>query len=165
MASKKRRAAAPPTSRRGVNLLIGAGALALAAIVVAAVFLALTNDDGGGGVRRNSVRQPTPVVITGMQTTVHVVNTDYDPAVIKIPVGAVVTWEFQDRIPHNVTEDRLLFESGNLRNGQTYAYTFDAPGEYFYYCTLHHKMLGTVIAGEGAATPTAAPSTPTGAAP
>ncbi len=154
MAKKKRPASAARAPRRGANLFIWAGAGALVAIVAAAAWLAFIGDDAGSGVvRRGSVRLPTPVVITEMRTTVEVVNTSFNPAVIKIPVGATVTWAFQDRIPHNVTDDRLRFQSGNLRDGATYAYTFDTPGEYYYYCTLHHKMQATVIVGENAPTP------------
>jgi len=162
MAKKKRPASAARAPRRGVNLFIWAGAGALVAIVAAAAYIALTGDDTGSGVvRRGSVRQPTPVVITEMQTTVQVVDTSFDPAVIKVPVGATVTWEFLDRMPHNVTEDRLVFQSKNLRNGERYAYTLNEPGEFYYYCTLHHKMLGTIIVGDGAPTPTpAAVATP-----
>lgn len=157
MAKKKRPASAARAPRRGANLFIWAGAVALIAIVAAAAYIALTGDDSGSGVvRRGSVRQPTPVVITDMQTTVQVVDTSFAPAAIQIPVGATVTWEFIDRMPHNVTEDRLVFQSKNLRSGERYSHKLDDPGTYYYYCTLHHKMLGTIIVGDGAPTPAAA---------
>ncbi len=66
-----------------------------------------------------------------------------------IPVGATVEWINQDRAPHTVTSsDGSLFESGTLRQGDTFRFTFTEPGEYPYYCRFHGAADGQGMAGK-----------------
>jgi plastocyanin len=136
--------------RRLGSWLAWGGAAALVAVVVAGGFLAF---GGGDDPPERSVRRPTPVVVDGLEASVEVVDTDYEPRALKVPVGATVTWSFEGDAAHDVTEDRGLFASDTMTSG-SFSYTFDEPGEYFYYCTLHHRMQGTITVGDGAS-PTA----------
>ena len=56
-----------------------------------------------------------------------------------------MTWEFAGSEIHTVTEPGGTFDSGALGEGKTFTMRFDAPGEYFYYCELHHVMQGTLV--------------------
>jgi plastocyanin len=155
MAAKRRKTRAAPArgSRARANWLVWAGGAALIGVVAVVAYMAFAGGgDDGQSVRRGSVRRPTPVVITDLLTTVKVEDTDFSPPALRIPVGGTVRWEFEDSIPHDVTEDRGLFASDRLREGASFEYTFDEPGEFFYYCTLHHKMQATVIVGDTAPT-------------
>jgi plastocyanin len=80
----------------------------------------------------------------------------YDPPVLpinpkeKIPVKSTVSWINDDESYHTVTSgdpltgpDRL-FDSGILSPKASYSYTFNNPGEYNYYCTVHPFMRGLV---------------------
>jgi predicted secreted protein with PEFG-CTERM motif len=76
-----------------------------------------------------------------------------------IDVGGEVTWINTDSQPHTATSGSdltspdvgLLFDSGLLMNGDSFSHTFDAAGEYAYFCMVHPWMIGVVIVqAEGA---------------
>ncbi len=68
---------------------------------------------------------------------------------LTIPVGTTVEWINQDRAPHTVTSsDGSLFESGTLRQGDTFRFTFTEPGEYPYYCRFHGTADGGGMASK-----------------
>jgi plastocyanin len=37
------------------------------------------------------------------------------------------------------------FDSGIMQTGQTFSYTFNNPGTFEYYCTLHPSMVGEIV--------------------
>jgi len=70
----------------------------------------------------------------------------FDPGVITVAVGTTVTWTNDDDVPHTVTStDKHFKSSGALDKGDSYSFTFTAPGTYPYYCTVHPFMTGKVI--------------------
>jgi plastocyanin len=69
----------------------------------------------------------------------------YIPEPIKTRAGGTVTWTNLDTTPHSATSLDGLFESGLLRQGETFAFTFTQPGTYDYYCTRHGGMAGRVV--------------------
>ena len=119
-------------------LLLSGGALAI--VIGAAAFYAFTGDDAP----KPRVRQE-PVVSDEAQVTVKVVDRDYEPSDLTIRKGARVTWKFKGDLPHDVVEDRAAFGSPILERGDEWSLTFDDPGTYTYYCTLHHSMQGTLV--------------------
>lgn len=72
----------------------------------------------------------------------------FDPAVIKVPVGATVTWHNGDNFTHSV-----FMQDGTGRNpiappGQSVSLTFDKPGDYAYVCSFHpQNMKGRIVVG------------------
>ena len=88
--------------------------------------------------------RPEPVVTSEMQVLVGVVDRDFEPRDLTVPVGAAVTWEFKGDEIHNLTDDRGAFKSGNFGKSDEWSMTFDESGTYYYYCTLHHVMQGTL---------------------
>jgi plastocyanin len=86
----------------------------------------------------------------------------YLPDTVRIPVGATVQWFNASDLIHTVTADpekalrresvRLpesaaTFDSGDLRPGEAFTYTFTVPGEYRYFCVPHEVagMVGVVL--------------------
>ncbi len=74
----------------------------------------------------------------------------YIPSVITVERGKQVTWVNEDSAFHSVTSGFYdaptdLFDSGHMDPYETYSLTFDEPGIYDYYCTLHPWMEGQVI--------------------
>jgi plastocyanin len=72
----------------------------------------------------------------------------YSPASVTISPGDTVTWFFDDTgVAHNVVgidaASRLL-HSPMISSGQ-FSQTFDDPGTYPYFCSVHPNMTGTVI--------------------
>ena len=94
----------------------------------------------------------------------------FEPASITINAGDTVTWMVTESIdqPHSVTsgtpqDSGAIFDSGTAvdgepvlqANGQSFAHTFNDPGEFPYYCEIHPgTMTGTVVVlAEGASAP------------
>ena len=70
---------------------------------------------------------------------------DYSINVLEVPVGTTVTWTNQDSIIHTVTAVDESFDSGFLREGETWSHTFEEPGEFEYLCTPHPCMRARVF--------------------
>ena len=88
---------------------------------------------------------------------VSIVDKAYDPATIEVEVGDTVTWTVTKSIgePHSVTAGKPgetgttpAFDSGIdvlKDDGSTFAHTFDAPGTFDYYCTVHADVMKGVV--------------------
>ena len=83
-----------------------------------------------------------------MQVSVDVIDLDFAPRELTVNKGATVTWTFSGDLPHNVTDDRGAFASKTVQKGAEYTRTFDQPGIFYYFCTIHHGMLGTLTVKE-----------------
>lgn len=70
---------------------------------------------------------------------------DYSVNMLEVPVGTTVTWTNDDSVIHTVTAVDESFDSGFMREGDTWSYTFDEPGEYEYFCTPHPWMRAKVV--------------------
>lgn len=69
----------------------------------------------------------------------------YSPSVIKISAGTTVTWTNDDQVIHTVTDLGNEFDSGFIQPDDTWEHTFDAKGNYYYFCSIHPWMTGAVI--------------------
>ncbi len=77
---------------------------------------------------------------------VSVLDNNFKPQKITVPVGTLVQWTNLGRHKHTVTSDTGLWDSGELAPGQDYSHTFKEPGTYPYHCTIHaQQMRGVVI--------------------
>ena len=127
--------------RKASEWLLWAGIGALGAIVVLIAYFAIVESTNGDDGRS----EQTPVVSDDASVTVDVVDNDYEPRHLTVNPGTEVTWRFEGDLPHNVTDEAGGFASDTVGKGAEYARVFDDPGEYHYYCTLHHAMTGTLI--------------------
>jgi plastocyanin len=73
-------------------------------------------------------------------------NFSFMPSEIKVPVGGTVAWTNHDDVPHNVISTEKRFASPVLDTDEKFSYTFQNPGVYPYYCSIHPKMTAKVIA-------------------
>jgi plastocyanin len=72
-------------------------------------------------------------------------NFMFSPATITVKAGATVSWVNHDEEPHTIFSDAGLFRSSALDTNDSFSYTFDKPGTYHYVCTIHPRMMGTII--------------------
>ena len=77
--------------------------------------------------------------------TVVMKNFDFAPMAITVPVGATVTWKNLDGEPHTVVSAEGVFRSGALDQNDTYTFKFNKPGTYKYVCSIHPKMMASVV--------------------
>ena len=94
-----------------------------------------------GGSQQSGTQQG--IAVTGV-THVNMQNVAFQYATLQVRVGTTVTWTNQDSVPHSVTFNNGMKDSGLLNQGQSFSYTFTTPGTYPYYCTVHPSMVGTV---------------------
>jgi plastocyanin len=73
----------------------------------------------------------------------------YDPSLLTIAAGQVVTWTNTGAQGHTVTADDGSFDSGNIAAGASASLEFDTPGTYTYYCTPHPWMKATITVTGG----------------
>ena len=90
---------------------------------------------------------PVPTGAGTATTTVEIANYAYTPQIIRVPLGATVTWTNDDSDDHAVTTDDKSMDTGIIEQGVSATLTFPTPGEYLYYCTVHPGMRGKVIVG------------------
>lgn len=70
---------------------------------------------------------------------------NFVPQTLTIEAGETVRWTNKSAVSHTVTSQDNLFDSGTIRPGGIFSYTFSTPGQYQYVCTIHAGMAGTVI--------------------
>ena len=76
-------------------------------------------------------------------TAVTIDNFTFSPAVLTVKLGTTVTWKNHDDIPHTVVSAGK-FRSKTMDTDGTFSFTFTAPGDYKYFCSLHPHMTGMV---------------------
>src|SRR5579872_5024989 len=69
----------------------------------------------------------------------------FGPETLTVPVGTKVTWTNKDNEPHTVVSNDQKFQSEAMDTGDIFSVTFDKPGSYGYFCSLHPHMTGKVI--------------------
>src|SRR4249919_1642023 len=67
------------------------------------------------------------------------------PTSLAIKAGTTVTWANKDDEPHTVVSDTGLFRSGAVDTDETFAFKFDKPGTYHFTCSIHPRMVGTIV--------------------
>jgi|ERR1700690_1889043 len=82
---------------------------------------------------------------TAKAADVKIDNFSFGPAAVTVAVGTTITWTNHDDIPHTVVSTDGVFKSKVLDTDEKFSFTFDKPGSYAYFCSIHPKMTGKVI--------------------
>jgi plastocyanin len=69
----------------------------------------------------------------------------FAPTSLTIKSGSTVTWTNKDDEPHTVVSDAGLFRSGAMDTNESFSFKFDKPGTYHYACSIHPRMVGTIV--------------------
>lgn len=93
---------------------------------------------------RSTVNDP-PVVARSREVTVEIRDFAFQPGSLEVRVGATVTWVNRDAAPHDATADDNSWKTERLDRNERGSVTFDRPGEYFYYCSIHPSMQARVL--------------------
>ena len=105
---------------------------------------------------------------TTLAQSTHEVAIDDDrfsPATIEIEVGETVVWTNRGREVHTTTSDGA-WDSGDIRPGAEFSFTFTRAGTYDYVCQYHPEMRGRVVVGGSAPSPRpSSPPVPSSAVP
>jgi plastocyanin len=117
--------------------------------------------DGGGGLAGDTTGDddggaPDDVVVMeGSEVSVRSLDNTFQPERIQVAPGTTVTWTNDGRNEHDVLSvegDDWGVEVEDFQPGATYSHTFDEPGVYEYYCSIHGTttagMIGTLVVEE-----------------
>lgn len=78
--------------------------------------------------------------------TAHTVRIDafaFEPPMVTVKLGDIVTWRNDDPVPHTVTA-MGTFDSGAIAAGSEWRYTTATRGRFDYVCSFHPNMKGTL---------------------
>jgi plastocyanin len=87
------------------------------------------------------------VAAAAAPATVTIDNFAFSPAIITVAPGTKVTWNNKDEEPHTVmsADGGATFKSSALDTDDKFSFTFDKPGTYKYFCSIHPHMAGTIV--------------------
>jgi plastocyanin len=113
----------------------------IAGIAILVAFAMAVSACGDEKTTTTSSASTTPVEKSSI---VNISGNKFDPAELAVDVGTTVTWSNNDSVTHTITGANGIFNSGDLKSGQNFGYTFNEPGTFDYTCTIHPGMKGTV---------------------
>jgi plastocyanin len=126
------------SNAKPMNLAIRRWSSVPAAWAVTAVMAVMAGLGTGG----SAGAAPAAMVDTGRIT---IKDFMFSPMTITVKAGGIVTWANSDDEPHTVVSDAGLFRSGAVDTGETFTFRFDRPGTYHFTCSIHPRMVGTII--------------------
>jgi plastocyanin len=102
-----------------------------------------------------STNTSSPTVAT-VAATVEITAKGFEPATLRIKVGAKVTWNNTDSVLHQIASNPYPANNGlpglsspGLESGQSYSYTFRQAGKFGYHDQQNPtQMLGVVDVAE-----------------
>ena len=104
---------------------------------------------GWGGMRgmhdRGSNTSGSSVVVGGMDEQVDMRGFAFSPGNLQVPVGATVTWTNADSAPHNAVDRGGGWSTDILDRGDSGSITFEEPGDYDYFCSIHPSMRARLV--------------------
>jgi plastocyanin len=72
-------------------------------------------------------------------------NYSFMPGDLTVAAGTTVTWVNHDDVPHTVRNNDGTIKSKALDTDEKFSMTFDKPGTYEYFCSIHPKMTAKVV--------------------
>jgi len=75
---------------------------------------------------------------------VRIIDFEFVPPDLTVPVGTAVVWTNDDAVLHTVTADDGSFDSSTFGQGRTFRLTPDRPGTFPYICAIHPFMRATL---------------------
>lgn len=119
------------SNRRNITVLLLASTVALASLA-------------GARARRNAAEtQPRTY-------QVNIQDFSFQPVALNVPIGATVAWTNKDEEPHTVFSNDDVFKSKALDTDETFSFKFMKAGTYKYFCSVHPKMVATIVVGSSA---------------
>jgi len=122
-----------------------------------------SDDDGttapaGSAVASAAADAPTADAVAADE--VHLRLLSFTPDMLEVDAGTTVAWVDDNPIAHTITSGTYEVGADGLRTGETpdgtfdgkvgttgdaFSFTFDQPGTYTYYCSIHKGMNATLV--------------------
>ncbi len=78
------------------------------------------------------------------EAVVGIDNFAFMPGELRVKAGTKIVFVNHDDIPHSIVGDSVKFRSKAIDTDQSFAISFDKPGEIVYFCGLHPRMKGRI---------------------
>ena len=78
------------------------------------------------------------------EASIAIDNFTFAPAEVTVKAGTKVLFVNHDDIPHLVVIEKDKVRSRALDTDDSFAFVFDKPGEFIYFCGLHPQMQGKI---------------------
>lgn len=98
-----------------------------------------------GALKQRALQASAPAA-QAATAEVKIDNFSFGPATLTVAVGTTVTWVNHDDIPHTVVSTDGLFKSKVIDTDEKFSFTFTKAGAFPYFCGIHPKMTGKVVA-------------------
>lgn len=98
-----------------------------------------------GMVTLGCVAACAPTAVPPEKTQIVMNEFMFVPMGLNIKAGSTVTWTNKDNEPHTVVSDTGVFRSGAIDTNEQFSFKFDKPGTYHFTCSIHPRMVGTII--------------------
>lgn len=131
---------------RGTGWIVGVAAVFAAAALLGTGIM-MASAMGGtmdGHMGRRGGGDQTPVAFSTRDVAIEISDFDYSPREAAVLVGARVTFTNSEGTPHSATGRGGGWDTGILKEDESSVVTFDSPGTYDYYCTLHPGQEGKI---------------------
>ena len=116
----------------------------LALVAAVAVGCGGDEDPGGSG---GDAAPPDATLLEGEAVTISAIDNSFVPEAAQVAAGTEVTFANDGRNSHNVIPEdedaEWRVDTDDFQPGDTASFTFDEPGVYRYFCSIH----GTIDAG------------------
>jgi plastocyanin len=121
-------------------------------IAVCAVVVALAGWAAGNGTHLFAAAVTGTASANGLASgpangpaEVKIDNFNFMPGDLSVAAGTTVTWVNHDDVPHTVRSVDGAIKSKALDTDDKFSMTFDKPGTYEYFCSIHPKMTAKVV--------------------
>jgi len=105
-------------------------------LVIVALSIAILGGIGGSLAAAAETAEAAKVVVKDFM---------FMPMSLTVKAGATVTWVNMDDEPHTVVSSTQLFRSGALDTKETFSFKFTETGTYHFTCSIHPRMVGTIV--------------------
>lgn len=126
-----------------VTFVPGRSALAVVDATLSGLPPAFVDASHDAMMRRQTARKAMPLG----PNQIEIDNFNFTPQTLTVSAGTEVTWINNDDVPHLIVNVQGKFkQSPVLDTDQRFSAMLPKPGTYPYYCSLHPKMQGTIVA-------------------
>jgi plastocyanin len=132
-----------------VHIVPQLGRKGLATILIACLALvACGDDDEGGASDTTAATAPPGSVITGTGE-VQAIDNSFRPEEVAVAAGTEVVWTNEGRNDHNIVpvdpDQDFGVDTDDFGPGDVHRFTFEEPGTYRYFCSLHGNATSGMI--------------------
>lgn len=134
-----------PALAQGNSASVGvANAYGMSAMGYSAGSMSDDGQGGGGAMGRGSALRFVVLNQRAHVRFVAIYSFAFHPATMRVQRGTTVVWTNDGHMPHTVTFNNGMADSGIIYPGQSVWFTFTRSGTFAYHCRIHPFMHGKV---------------------